>query len=177
MVPPPGPRRPRGGCGRPGDPGRRYLAIDWLYAPEALYFPAFPQIVTAGQYVRHEPGSYQGEYIAWDGSYWLADYWINVEAGGAAPLLGTGDHGDDYYLSLWLYSFGPSMYVDDIVVRSVVPGPESGARSNLSAADDAIRAARERAAGMIPERVRVEYTAGPFRVRAEFSGYLFEETP
>ena len=110
------------GCGVPGDDGAVYLAIDWSSAPQALYFPAFPQTIYAGEYVEHESGSYAGEYVAWDGTYWVADYWIEVDPGGEAPLFGTGEHGDDHYLSMWLYSFGPSIYTDDVVSRSV--GPE-----------------------------------------------------
>ncbi|TVQ18573.1 MAG: hypothetical protein EA382_17595, partial [Spirochaetaceae bacterium] len=152
------------GCGRPGDDGSTYLAIDWVYAPQALLFPAFPQTIYAGRYVEHQAGTYTGEYIAWDGSYWNADYWIAIDPGGEAPLFGTGDHGDDYYLSLWLYSSGPSITTDSIEVRSIA-APNADARaaappsaassatptfSNTTLPAPAIVAARERAAGSTP---------------------------
>ena len=173
------------GCGRPGDDGSTYLAIDWVYAPQALSFPAFPQTIYAGRYVEHAAGTYSGEYIAWDGSYWNADYWIEIDPGAEAPLFGTGDHGDNYYLSLWLYSSGPSISTDSIEVRSVAASdaeaqaaaPPSAASSttatlsNATLPDPALVAGRERTAGTVPVVIRTTHTQGRYRVTIEARGY------
>jgi hypothetical protein len=179
------------GCGRPGDDGRTFLAIDWVYAPQALFFPAFPQTIYAGRYVDHAAGTYSGEYIAWNGWYWNADYWIDIDRGGEAPLFGTGDHGDNYYLSLWLYASGPWIYTDRIEARSIAApdadaqtaAPQSAARSaaptltNATAhPDPAILAARERTAGAVPVVVRTTHTSGRYRVTIEARGYGEEST-
>lgn len=162
------------GCGVPGDPGRTYLAIDWAYAPQVLYFPAFPQLIIAGEYVEHAAGSYVGEYIAWDGTYWVADYWITVEPGGPAPLVGSGDHGDDYYLSLWLWSFGPEIYTDEIVARAI---GSDGAREHVLAsanpgdAPAEIIAARARMRAMEPTVVRQSAQTGRFVITVDARGY------
>lgn len=108
-------------CGVPGSDGQSYVALDYSVAPEAIYFPSFPQTVFFGEYYEHAAGDHSGEYIAWDGTYWWFTYTILIDEGGEAPLFGVGDHGDDYYFSIWLYSFGPSLYEDDVVVRSVSP--------------------------------------------------------
>ncbi len=165
------------GCGRPGEDGRTYLAIDWVYAPQALYFPAFPQTIYAGRYVEHRPGRYAGEYIAWDGSYWIANYRIEIDRGADPPLFGTGDHGDDYYLTLWLFSSGPAIYTDAVVSRSVAAGDASAAAatpalSNETAvADPAIVAARERTRGAKPVVMRITHTHGRYRITVEARGY------
>lgn len=168
------------GCGVPGDPGATYLAIDWSSAPQAMYFPAFPQTIVAGQYVEHTGGTYQGEYIAWDGSYWDASYWIEVEEGGEAPLMGTGDHGDEYYLSLWLYSFGPSMYTDAIVARSVSDAPSSPDERVTTIQTDgtvpqAIIDARVAAAGVEPVEVTASGVVDGYRITVEARGWEVSE--
>lgn len=108
------------GCGQAGEPGKSYLALDWVYTPEALSFPAFPSTVTAGEYIRHSAGSYRGEYIAWDGSYWSADYRIEVSPGEPGGLLLDGADGADMYFTMWLYSFGPSLYQDQSVAEAAL---------------------------------------------------------
>lgn len=162
------------GCGVPGDDGLTYLAIDWSSAPEALYFPAFPQTIYAGEYVEHAAGTYEGEYIAWDGTYWEADYWIEVDPGGEAPLFGTGDHGDDYYLSMWLYSFGPSIYTDEIVSRSVASGDVNDTReiaNDTAAVPPRIAAAREEAVTAEPIEVHDTRRFGIYVVTVSARGY------
>ncbi len=163
-----------GGCGVPGDDGRTYLAIDWSSAPEALYFPAFPQTIYAGEYVEHEAGSYEGEYVAWDGTYWEADYWIEVDPGGDAPLFGTGDHGDDYYLSLWLWSFGPEIYTDEIESRAAASGAD-GDPTRLAKENDVVPpeivAARERVATGEPIEVRESRRVGNYVVTVSARAY------
>lgn len=163
-----------GGCGVPGDDGRTYLAIDWSSAPEALSFPGFPQTIYAGEYVEHEAGSYEGEYVAWDGTYWEADYWIEVDPGGEAPLFGTGDHGDDYYLSLWLWSFGPEIYTDEIESRAAASGAD-GDPTPLANDNDVVPgeivAARERVATDEPIEVRESRRVGIYVVTVSARGY------
>lgn len=168
------------GCGAPGDPGVTYLAIDWSSSPQALYFPAFPDTIVAGQYVQHSAGTYEGEYVAWDGSYWQADYWIEVEEGGPAPLIGTGDHGDEYYLSLWLYSFGPSIFTDAIVTRSVSDA-SSGSEQQLTTIQtngtvpQAILDARLAAASQEPVLVQESEVRGRYRITIEARGWGVSE--
>lgn len=167
-------------CGVPGDDGHTYLALDWTSAPQALSFPEFPQTIYAGVYEEHEAGSYEGEYIAWDGTYWRADYWIEVEAGEEAPLVGTGDHGDDYYLSMWLYSFGPSMYEDDHVVRSISPSAQIGSSAILMGETDALLAARAAAARIDRDggdvvTISATRTTGPATVHVVARGYKVGE--
>ena len=163
------------GCGSPGDPGVTYMAIDWSSSPQALYFPAFPQTIIAGQYVQHAAGTYEGEYVAWDGSYWVADYWIEVESGGPAPLMGTGDHGDEYYLSMWLYSFGPSVYTDAVVTRSVSSSaPEARNLTTIrtdGTVPQAVIDARLAAAGQEPVLVRTSGVHAGYRITVEARGY------
>jgi hypothetical protein len=164
------------GCGVPGDPGSSYLAIEWTSAPQAMYFPAFPQIITAGEYVQHTPGTYQGEYIAWDGSYWDASYWIEVDPGEEAPLFGTGDHGDDYYLSMWLFATGPSLYTDSIVARSVADSPDS-ARSHVTTIQtdgtvpQPILDARLATAGVEPVEVTASGVVNGYRITVRARGW------
>lgn len=168
------------GCGVPGDPGVTYLAIDWSSTPQALYFPAFPDTIVAGQYVQHSAGTYEGEYIAWDGSYWRADYWIEVEEGGPAPIIGTGDHGDEYYLSLWLYSFGPSIFTDAIVTRSVSDAPSSSKQHATTTQTNgtvpqAILDARLAAASQEPVLVQESGVRGRYRITIEARGWGVSE--
>jgi hypothetical protein len=162
------------GCGVAGDPGHTYLAINWSSAPEALYFPAFPQIVVTGEYVEHAAGAYVGEYVAWDGTYWVANYTISVEAGGEAPLFGTGDHGDDHYLSLWLWSFGPEIYTDRIEPRAA--GPDGGddgvsAWTNADEVPAGIAAGRARVGSMEPTVIRESARVGRFVISIDARGY------
>jgi len=165
-----------GGCVFPAAHGSVYLAIDWVYTPQALYFPAFPMYITAGQYIEHDTGYYTGEYIAWDGSYWIADYRIEVDEGTDGTLLLPPDDGDDVYLSMWLYSFGPSIYTDDVVFHSVMPGrpdtPE--ARVVDQDGDQQDRFADARAAALTGppvEIVETEERAGRFVFSARFSRF------
>lgn len=106
-------------CGAALFPGRSYVAIDWVAAPEAMHFPEFPQIITAGEYVQHQAGSYYGEYVAWDGSYWTVTYTVEVDEGSPGLLLMPGLDGRDAYWTLWLYSFGPSYYRDRSLTSAV----------------------------------------------------------
>ena len=165
-----------GSCGIPGDPGQTFVAIDWVYAPQALNFPEFPAIVVTGDYVEHQTGSYFAEYIAWDGTYWNASYNVVVEGGAPAPLLGVGDHGDDYFFSIWLYSFGPSMYQDDHIVRSVLDAPSVKTRPVPVGETDAILAARAAAAareagGEHPITVKILHREGPATIQITARGW------
>lgn len=164
-----------GGCSYPALPGHTYLAIDWVSSPQAIYFPAFPTVVYAGEYVEHSTGSYAGEYIAWDGSYWRADYTINVEPGIDGALLSPADDGDDYYLTMWLYSFGPSMDTDDIVFHAVVPTTEEGQTEDVIEQVPGDSALLERARNLAADTEPTVYTAarsvGRVTVTARFEQY------
>jgi hypothetical protein len=145
-------------CGVRGPEGQTFLALNWTSLPQAMNFPAFPSTIFAGEYINHPAGDYFGEYIAWDGSYWNASYWIEVEEGSPGFLFIPGGAGDEYYLSMWLYSFGPSIYTDGVISRSVSPAADqpgaSAEESQLTASPEQqemlLSRAREKAAGMEP---------------------------
>ncbi len=99
-------------CGQPGEDGTAFVAIEWVYSPQALYFPVFPNSIITGEYIEHDPGVYMGEYIDWDGSYWSVTYEVTIDEGGEPGLFTDGLDGEDKYFSLWLYSFGPGYYQD-----------------------------------------------------------------
>jgi hypothetical protein len=113
-----------------------------------------------------------GEYVAWDGTYWVADYTISVEARGEAPLFGTGDHGDDHHLSLWLWSFGPEIYTDSVVARAAVPeGDEAHAWENPVTVPAEIAAGRGRVGSVEVTVVRESARVGRFVVSIDARGY------
>lgn len=160
-------------CGTPGSDGQTYVALDYASEPQAVWFPAFPPVFFWGEYYEHAAGDHSGEYIAWDGTYWWFTYTIEIDEGGEAPLFGVGDHGDDYYLSIWLYSFGPSLYQDDVVVRSLADPAHSGAAGDRASTDpQALQAARDRSAaaregGAEVTVVTQERTLGALTIRLE----------
>jgi hypothetical protein len=98
------------------------MALDWVYAPQQLYFPQMPALGMAGVYYQHPEGTYYGEYVAWDGSYYSFYYTIQVNEGeyGAGWLPGAA--GMDRYYKMVLYSWGPELYyVDDLDSKSFAP--------------------------------------------------------
>jgi len=113
------------GCGKAGEDGTSYLALDWVYAPLAIYFPALPAVISAGTFYEHAAGSYPGEYIAWDGSYYSFTYRIEVNEGEAGGLLSPGEDGADRYYLMYLYSWGPEFYYyDDLSLARIDPAAE-----------------------------------------------------
>ena len=109
------------GCGLQGEDGTSYLALDWVYAPQQLYFPAMPSLGLAGVHYQHPEGTYYGEYIAWDGSYYSFYYMIEVNEGEYGAALLPGADGMDRYYTMYLYSWGPQLYyVDDLDSKSLI---------------------------------------------------------
>ena len=107
------------GCGVKGEDGTSYLALDWVYAPQQLYFPAMPPVGLAGVYYHHPEGTYYGEYVAWDGSYYSFYYTIEVNEGEYGLGGYPGADGMDRYYTMYLYSWGPELYyVDDLDSKS-----------------------------------------------------------
>jgi hypothetical protein len=125
------------GCGVQGEDGTSYLALDWLYAPRQLYFPAVPSFGLVGVHYQHPEGTYYGEYVAWDGSYHSFYYTIEVNEGEYGLMLLPGSDGMDRYYTMYLYSWGPELYyVDDEQSKSFTPEPtgtESGSLERTKA--------------------------------------------
>ena len=109
------------GCGWQGADGTSYLALDWVYAPQRLYFPEMPALVLADVHYQHSAGTYYGEYIAWDGSYYSFYYTIEVNEGEYGSGMLPGDDGMDRYYTMYLYSWGPELYYfDDLDSKSLI---------------------------------------------------------
>lgn len=105
------------GCGKDGKDGSAFVAIDWVYAPLNCYDnnPAIPSTFYRGQYYKTSPGTYNGSYTAWDGSYYSGTYTITINEGedGGFFFWDEGDGGKDKYYTIWLYSFGPDIIVTE----------------------------------------------------------------
>jgi hypothetical protein len=137
------------GCGPRGDDGTSYLALDWSYAPLSFNFPALPGEVSPGTYYWHPEGLYPGEYVAWDGSWWVFNYRIEVDEGdwgiGGIP----GADGADRFYKMYLYSWGPELsYVEVSQSLSLVQPNPSGENP------DAREQARAAALGLQPSSAR-----------------------
>jgi len=101
------------GCGPQGEDGTSYLALDWTYTPLTLDFPQLPAAVVPGTYYWHPEGLYHGEYVAWEGSWWVFNYRIEVDDGdwGIGDI--PGPDGADRFYTMYLYSWGPELsYVE-----------------------------------------------------------------
>jgi hypothetical protein len=108
------------GCGLQGGDGTSYLALDWVYAPQRLYFPELPSLVLADVHYQHSAGTYYGEYIAWDGSYYSFYYTIEINEGEYGSGMLPGEDGMDRYYTMYLYSWGPELYYfDDLDSKSL----------------------------------------------------------
>jgi hypothetical protein len=118
------------GCGVQGEEGSSYMALDWVYAPQQLYFPAMPSFGQVGLHYQHPEGTYHAEYVAWDGSYYSFYYTIEVNEGEYGLMLLPGPDGMDRYYTMYLYSWGPELYyVEDEQSKALTPEPtgtESG---------------------------------------------------
>jgi hypothetical protein len=125
------------GCGPKGADGTSYMALDWVFAPVSLYFPAMPSSGLAGVYYYHPEGTYYGEYIAWDGTYYSFTYSIEVNEGEYGVMGLPGPDGADRYYTMYLYSTGPELYyVDDEASRSLAKTAEG---SELPAEPEVLR--------------------------------------
>jgi hypothetical protein len=128
-------------CGPRGEDGTSYLALDWTYEPQSVYFPALPPGVDAGIYYPHPEGVHLGEYVAWEGSWWRFTYQIEVNPGewgiGGYP----GEDGADRFYTMCLYSSGPQLYFVDLdqSLSLVQPAPTG---------EDPEAAERAKAAGL-----------------------------
>ena len=102
------------GCGRDGDDGDAYIALNWVYAPNYYWDnnPAIPIVFYRGAYYRSSPGAYDFGYEAYEGSQWVGTYTIAIDKGEDGGLFTDGDDGRDRYFTLWLYSSGPSLNED-----------------------------------------------------------------
>ena len=165
--------------GVPGEPGRNFLALNWTYGPQAMNFPAFPQIVTPGEYVQHAPGDYFGEYISFSGWYYNASYYRTVLPG-TTPFFGYGDNGDDVYGTLWLYDAGPVMVDDFVDPRSVGeddPTIESrdGPQRQSSRTGD-LELARSLAKDLAPVTTTATVRIGDAAFEIEVNAYDLRET-
>lgn len=120
------------GCGKDGDYGQSFIAIDWVYSPQSYWDnnSAVPYVFYAGQYYNSQPGTYDFQYTAWDGSSYSGLYTITVDEGEDAPLLllfVDGEDGVDKYFTLWLFSFGPSFYqTRSILEKEASKGLDAG---------------------------------------------------
>jgi hypothetical protein len=114
------------GCGVLGEDGTSYMALDWVYAPQQLYFPAMPPFGQVGVHYQHPDGTYYGEYVAWDGSYYSFYYTVEVNEGEYGVMLLPGPDGMDRYYTMYLYSWGPELYYVDQSKSFTPTGIESG---------------------------------------------------
>jgi hypothetical protein len=99
------------GCGKDGAAGLAYLALDWVGLP--FYYndtnAGTPFTVYQGVEYQSQPGTYNFDYKAWDGTVWVGTYKIEVNAGEKGGLIANGADGADRHYTLWLYSTGPSL--------------------------------------------------------------------
>jgi hypothetical protein len=101
------------GCGPQGEDGTSYLALDWTYQPRTIDFPQMPAVVVPGTYYWHPEGLFYGEYVAWDGGWWVFDYRIEVDPGDWGIGGFAGADGADRFYTMYLYSTGPELsYVE-----------------------------------------------------------------
>ena len=103
--------------GEDGKDGNAYLSINWVYAP--TYYndtnSSIPNIFYKGVKYKTLPGTYSFIYTAWSGDTWSGYYIITINSGekGESTLFiipKDGSDGADTNFSLYLYSFGPSIY-------------------------------------------------------------------
>ncbi len=138
------------GCGKDGDDGKSYIAIDWVFTPlsYADSNSATPGTVYAGTFYRTKKGTYNFSYTAWDGSAYVGTYTIKVEEGeegGPLPFM-DGEDGEDRHYELWLYSFGPELYVSSALTeqeeeKAASLGMSAGYSGSLSTSDAPVTSA------------------------------------
>ncbi len=175
------------GCGPQGQDGNSYLALDWTYTPQTLDFPQLPDPLVPGTYYWHPEGLYHGEYVAWDGSWWVFTYRIEVDPGDWGIGNIPGANGADRFYIMYLYSTGPELsYVELSQSLSLVkPNPTGeapAAREQARAAALGLRpsSSRQAASGAAdsarfdlgqPEPYRFEHTGPGYRLLIEGQRY------
>ena len=97
-------------CGIRGEDGRAYLALDWTYTPKTMYFPTLPEVISAGAFYQHPPGTYYGEYTAWNWDFYSFYYTIEINAGTYGTGTWPGEDGPDRFYSMFLSSWGPELH-------------------------------------------------------------------
>jgi hypothetical protein len=129
------------GCGPRGEDGTSYLALDWAnnYAPLSIDFPQLPDTVVQGTYYWHPEGLYHGEYVAWEGSWWVFSYRIEVDEGDWGIGGFTGADGADRFYTMYLYSWGPELSYVELsqslsLVKPSPTGEDPAAREQARAA-------------------------------------------
>ena len=156
------------GCGVQGEDGTSYMALDWVYAPRQLYFPAVPSFGQVGVHYQHPEGTYYGEYVAWTGSYYSFYYTIEVNEGEHGLMLLPGPDGMDRYYTMYLYSWGPELYyVDDEQSKSFTPEP-AGTES------DSLERTKADRLGLEPSSTR-SAEVGNQQMSLDESGYELED--
>jgi len=171
------------------------MALDWVYAPYWLYFPAMPLSGYAGTYYRHPTGTHYGEYIAWDESYYSFYYTIECNEGDKGFLFCRGDDGADRYYDMWLYSWGPELYHFDASLqgmqasKTVTLNPKI-TQEEAKALSLALQPSRERSFANQtarldssaydldhPEPYLYEKSGPGFILRIEGTGYRLKQAP
>jgi hypothetical protein len=175
------------GCGPQGEDGTSYLALDWTYAPLTVDFPMLPEVVLPDTYYWHPEGLYHGEYVAWEGSWWVFSYRIEVDEGdwgiGGLP----GPDGADRFYTMYLSSWGPELsYVELSQSLSLVQphpaGEAAASREQARAAALSLQpsAARRVSSGAVdatrfdldhPEPYHFERTGPGYRLLIEGQRY------
>jgi hypothetical protein len=97
-------------CGIRGEDGKAYLALDWTYTPQTVYFPMLPRVVSAGTYYEHPAGTYYGEYTAWNWDFYSFYYTLEINEGTYGTAGWPGEDGADRLYSMFLSSWGPELY-------------------------------------------------------------------
>ena len=123
------------GCGDDGDDGNSYTAIDWVYAPISYWDdnPGIPYGFNRGEYYLTQAGTYNFEYIAWDGSGYIGTYTITIDEGEDGNLFFDGDDGEDWYFTFWLYSWGPIINTNSLMLEEET---EKGLNAGLDESDN-----------------------------------------
>jgi hypothetical protein len=109
-------------CGVKGADGKAYLALDWTYTPQTVYFPMLPQYITAGTFYEHPAGTYYGEYTAWNWDFYSFWYTLEINEGSYGVGGWPGEDGADRLYTLFLSSWGPELYYFDDPNMSVRGG-------------------------------------------------------
>jgi hypothetical protein len=97
-------------CGIRGEDGKAYLALDWTYTPQTVYFPMLPPVISAGTYYEHPAGTYYGEDTAWNWDFYSFYYTLEINEGTYGTGMWPGEDGADRFYSMFLSSWGPELY-------------------------------------------------------------------
>jgi hypothetical protein len=166
------------GCGPQGDDGTSYLSLDWTYAPLSIDFPQLPDTVVPGTYYWHPEGLHPGEYVAWDGSWWVFTYRIEVDEGDWGFGGWPGADGSDRFYTMYLYSWGPELSYVEIsqslsLVEPLPSGENPAAREQSKAASLGLQPSTARRVTSAPAdaaRFDLEHPE-PYRFERTGAGY------